>query len=105
MATKVGRVGPATYHHISSESQGAKANHIAWNGRKQKMLKKIRKGQSMSKRSTLAAALCAAALTFASATKAEALIITGSVDQHEDKHLLSGSPVHVTTNTVLKISF
>ena len=47
-------------------------------------------------------AVCAAALTLAGATRAQALTISGSLGQ---KYLLTGSPINVSANVVLKISF
>lgn len=47
--------------------------------------------------------LCACALLLFGAREAGALTITGTVSG--GKYLVTGSTVHVTTNTVLKISF
>jgi len=70
------------------------------------MLKKILVGRSMSKRTVLATAVCAAVLSLGGASKADALIITGTVGPGPGaKYLLTGSAVDVSTNTVLKISF
>ncbi len=78
-------------------------NYITSNARKQKMLKKIQKGRSMLKRMVLASAVCAAVLSLAGASEAEALTITGTVGF--GKYLLTGSPINVSTNAVLKMSF
>ncbi len=65
------------------------------------MLKKMSGGRS-TKRVALATAVCAAALALGGAQRAEALGITGAV---ESRYLLTGSPVNVAANAVLKISF
>ena len=59
----------------------------------------------MVNRKSFAAMVCALALMFADVRNAQALtVITGTVGS-TGKYLLSGSPVNVTANAVLKISF
>jgi hypothetical protein len=58
----------------------------------------------MLNRKSLATIVCAAVLVFAAAGDAHALtVITGTLTSKQ--YLLSGSPVTVTANTVLKITF
>jgi hypothetical protein len=67
------------------------------------MLRKIRGGRSILKRTALATVVCAAVLTLGGASEAEALTITGTLGS--GKYLLTGSAVNVSTNAVFKISF
>jgi len=71
------------------------------------MLKSMKEGRSMVKRTGLAAAVCAALLALGGARKAEAaLTITGTVGPGPGaKYLLTGSAVNVGANTVFKMSF
>lgn len=58
----------------------------------------------MLNRKSLATIVCAAVLMFAAARNAHALtVITGTMSSKQ--YLLSGSPVNVTANVVLKITF
>jgi len=57
----------------------------------------------MLNRNLFTTMVCAVALVFTGARKAEALTITGTVGS--GKYLLTGSAVNVTTNAVFKISF
>jgi hypothetical protein len=68
------------------------------------MLKQSGEWQSILSRKSFAT-ICAAVLIFASAGRAYALTITGTLSTGMDKYLLTGSVVNVSTNTVLKISF
>lgn len=58
--------------------------------------------RSIWNRKSVATIGCAIALVFASSRQAHALTITGEVVQ---KYLLTGSPVNVSTNAILKMSF
>ena len=68
------------------------------------MLKRTKDGRSILKRTSLAAAACAALLALGGAGEVQALTITGTVEA-AGKYLLSGAPVNVNTNTVFKMSF
>jgi hypothetical protein len=60
----------------------------------------------MMNRKWFAAVVCGAVLMFAGARDAKAItIIDGTVWAGLNKYLLTGSPVNVTGNAVLKISF
>ena len=70
------------------------------------MPKKILVSRSMLKRTVLATAVCTAVLSLGGASKAHAFTITGTVGPGPGaKYLLTGSPINVSTNTVLKMSF
>jgi hypothetical protein len=67
------------------------------------MLQQLQKGWTLSNRKTLTMFVCIAALLLAGVRDAHAItVITGTLTQ---KYLLSGSPVNVSTNAVLKITF
>jgi hypothetical protein len=69
------------------------------------LLNQIREGRSIVNRKSFATMVCAFALVFTDVRNAQALtVITGTVGS-AGKYLLTGSPVNVTANAVLKISF
>jgi hypothetical protein len=69
------------------------------------MFQQAREGRLLLGPGTVATIVCAAALLLAGASSAQALtVITGTVGG-TGKYLLTGSPVNVSTNAVLKITF